>query len=219
MNTNEDINLNNFDSILNESIENEGLEAEIIKPQEFESNDNIGLVNKQDVCLSYKISDFEDDKEMDRFVKKVKSIIRNTPEYKYWVEYVKHTLNYNYCILSKESLNEVTLDVHHHPVTLETMVQATIISKMNKGQSFCSIEIAEEVLKLHFENKVGYCVLLASLHEKYHNGYLKISIDDIQGNWRLFIQEFKDFITKNELDFITELASINKSDNYIIKKD
>jgi len=140
--------------------------------------------------LSLRISHFPDEKEYTRFIKNVVSLVRHSYEYKLWTKYVKDDLGHNICALSGEVSDEVTIEIHHHPLCLFEIVEVVVNSHIIQSLEFCTADIMKEVLELHFENKVGYIPLCSTLHEKYHNGYLQIPIDKVQGNWQEFLKTY-----------------------------
>jgi len=181
-----------------------------------DSGENITLIGDVNDFkeLSMKIKDFPDEKEKKKFIGKIKGLVRKSVEYSVWRDFIKYVLNQNYCALSKESIDEVSLSVHHHPISLETIVEAIVNKHIDEQKPFTSLEIAFLVLVEHFNDNVGYIVLLDSLHEKYHNGFLKIGIDDVHGKWKKFIEKYSQYIQDDKMETIKNNASIKESQNY-----
>lgn len=160
--------------------------------------------------LSLRIDNFADDKEQIKFIKAVEKMVRFSPEYKLWVNYIVETLGQNKCEFTGESKCECPVDVHHHPICLFTIVKSLIDDKIKKHESFCTFDIARETIELHFQNKVGYVLILSSLHEKYHNGFLQIPIEFVSGDFRYILQRYE--MDREEYDRILLLCSIHKDD-------
>jgi len=179
-------------------------------------NDNLTLINNQQDFnqLSYKIFTFLDDKERDKFTKNCEKLIRNSWEYKIWIEYVRYTLNCNKCILTQEEITEVSIHIHHHPINLFTITYAVIGKFMEEQKPFSSLEIADEVMKVHFSSIVGIVALCSTMHEKFHNGCVDIDIKDVTGEWASFFNEYSKYMTSDMINGITELSKINKSTSY-----
>lgn len=133
--------------------------------------------------LDLKRSGFNSEKETSQFIRKCIGIVRQTPEYRDWTSYVKDTLGYRTCAFTNENSDELTIDIHHHPLTIFDMVTIVVNTYMNNAKEFSSLDIATDILYLHFTNKVGFIPIVTSLHEKYHNGYLMIPPKFIHGKW------------------------------------
>lgn len=154
-----------------------------------EENNHLEVENSH-FTLALNINEFIDEKERKNFVRTIKNMITRFPEYKRWREYLIDTLGFNRCAFTHESIDELTLDVHHHPICREAIINAVIDKKLENGDNFNSLSIMTEVMDLHFTNKVGFVVLIKSLHEKFHNGYLAIPMNYVQGNWQYLLENY-----------------------------
>ncbi len=147
-------------------------------------------------------------------------IVRRCQEYKLWREYILDILQINSCLITHESMDEVTIEVHHHLPSLFTLVSALVNKKLDEGEDFCTFDICCEAIELHFANKVGYVTLLKSMHEKFHNGRLTIPISIIKGNYNSFIKVYSKYLDETELEKIDSRLAINETnctwskDNY-----
>ncbi|MCK5018598.1 MAG: hypothetical protein KAS32_16175 [Candidatus Peribacteraceae bacterium] len=162
--------------------------------------------------LSLRREDIDDEKELKKFVKACEGIVRRSPEYRIWTEYVREILGYVSCALTKEQHAQTTCDIHHHPISLYTITKAIITQKIANSISFCSADIATEVLELHYELRVGFVSLISSLHEKFHKGYLQLPIELVHGDYNNFIHRFGPYLGEDELEVISSRTEI-KLDN------
>ncbi len=140
--------------------------------------------------LPLEVSSFDSDKESFKFIKNVEKLVRSSLEYREWVSYVTESLGHRECALTKENINECSLEVHHHPINLFNICNAVTTDFINKNLKFTTYAIALEVIKLHFQNKVGYMVLLSDIHEKFHNGFQNLPIDSVHGNYQYLIDNY-----------------------------
>jgi len=172
--------------------------------------------------LSLRIKTFENESEYKRFIKNVEMSIRKSIEYKLWRNYIIDVLQVNECMITHESVNEVTIDIHHHIPSLYVLVSALVNEKLEKEEEFCTFDIATKAIELHYQNRLGYVTLLKSMHEKFHNGFLKIPINLVRGNYRYFLDHYSKYLDEADLDVIGERLSINEynckwsKDNYIV---
>lgn len=170
-------------------------------------------------ALSFRISSFESVAEEKKFIKNCERLIRISVEYRYWREYIKDVLQMNSCFLTNENSEECTVEIHHHIPSLFTIVKAVTNKKISEQKEFCTFDICLEVMKLHFENKIGYVCLVKTLHEKFHNGFLEIPIDLVQGNYSIFLNEYERYLDPEDLDTIYERLKVKGNQPYFWSKD
>ncbi len=170
--------------------------------------------------LSLRISNFDSETAYKKFIRNCEMIVRRCQEYKLWREYILDILQINSCLITHESMDEVTIEVHHHLPSLFTLVSALVNKKLDEGEDFCTFDICCEAIELHFANKVGYVTLLKSMHEKFHNGRLTIPISIIKGNYNSFIKVYSKYLDETDLEKIDSRLAINETnctwskDNY-----
>jgi len=160
--------------------------------------------------LSLKIKNFENEAEYKKFIKNCENLVRKCPEYKLWRNYIVDVLQVNNCMITKESMEQVTVEIHHHMPGLYTLVSAVVNKKMDVNEEFCSFDIAHEVIQLHFQNKVGYVALLKSMHEKFHNGYLELPISIVRGDYKYFLENFSKYLDEADLETIERRLTITE---------
>ncbi len=170
--------------------------------------------------LIFETDDFASEKDYKKFVTSVKYIIRKSPEYNIWTDYIKHTLGHKYCQFTKEVDDEVTVDLHHHPYALQDIVETVISNNLVKG-TINSLNISKEVLLLHYNNEIGFILLVRTLHEKFHNGFLDIPMNLVLGNYSEFERKYS--ISQEIQNKVSRYKQIVlpvniqwKKDNYIL---
>lgn len=182
------------------------------------NEDNIFVLPDSQFNLPLRISSFPSEKDYEVFVKNVERIVRYSQEYKLWVKYITDNLGQTKCALTNETINECSLEIHHHPITLYTVVKAVLNDFMTKKLEFSTFDVATKVIELHFQNKIGFIVLLSDLHKKYHNGFLNLPIELVHGDYKYIIQNYT--IDENEYDRICSLCNIHLEDaKQLWKKD
>lgn len=170
--------------------------------------------------LSLRINNFENEGDYKKFLRNCELMLRKSLEYKLWRNYIVDVLQINQCMLTHEVLGEVTVDIHHHIPDLYTLITALINECLEKGEEFCTFDICQKAIILHFQNKVGYVALISSLHEKFHNGHLDIPIEFVKGDYMFFVNNYSKYLEDGEKDVIqkrivTTTTNCNWSkDNY-----
>jgi len=172
--------------------------------------------------LSLRIRNFENETDYKKFIRNCEKIVRGSLEYSLWRNYIIDILGMNSCEITQEKLEEVNIEIHHHVPSLFILMSALVNKKLDKEEDFCTFDIAQEAIELHFMNKIGYLTILKSLHEKFHNGFLSIPIHLVKGDYQYFVREFSKFLDEDDLDTINQRLSINEGncswsrDNYLV---
>jgi len=162
--------------------------------------------------LSLRISNFESESDYKKFIKNCERLIRSSLEYKLWKNYIIDVLQINQCMITHEKIDEVSIEVHHHVPSLYVLVCALVNKRISNNEKFCTFDIAEEAITLHFQNKIGYVTLLTSMHEKFHNGRLGVPISLIKGDYRYFINNFSKYLDAEDLEKLEERLVITETD-------
>ena len=179
----------------------------------IESNEeNLELYsNEYPFKLSLRIKNFNDDAEYKKFIKSVERLIRSSTEYKEWKGYIIDALGIDSCMITNETMDEVTVEVHHHIPSLYDIVCAVVNEHIDKDKEFCSFDISTKIIELHFQNKIGYVTLIKSMHEKFHNGYLRIPINIVKGDYKYILKKYMKYFDDETVDRLNFKLAINKS--------
>ena len=74
--------------------------------------------------------------------------------------------------------------------------------------------IAREVMYNHYTLKVGLIPLSETVHELVHNQYLFIPNDVVFGNWKAFIETYKDYIPLETISNIEKSEKMSQEYDY-----
>lgn len=133
------------------------------------------------------LDDFLTDKDANAFKKSVERLVRTSPEYKRWIEFVHGVLGIQYkCYQTGETNNACSIELHHHPFTLYDIVSIVL----ENTEVISSFSVASEVMALHYKNLVGFVPLCSTSHEKYHNRAICIPMEVVEGRWDVFITKY-----------------------------
>lgn len=206
----EDSNLElDIDSKLNDLFN----EAENVKSEvnliQYNENTNKLQSEVTEYVLKLKRSDIEDDKALNKFIKKCEIMIRNCPEYNDWTEYIRDVMNMTRCMITGEWHENAKSDIHHHPITLYVAVKAVILKNIQTNKEFSSIDIIEEVMDLHYKMQIPFIVLLKSIHELYHSGNLLLPVELCQGDLNYFVKTYGSYMEEDDLGPILDKLKIN----------
>ena len=114
-------------------------------------------------------------------------------------------------MITNEKIDEVSIEVHHHLPSLYILVKALVNKRIAQQQEFCSFDIATEAIEKHFANQVGFVMLVKTLHEKFHNGFLTIPKEFIKGDFMKFVSEYSEYLDETDLETIDMRLAANES--------
>lgn len=174
------------------------------------NEDNVFKIPEAQLELPLRIKTFPSSKEYEQFIKSVEKLVRISQEYRLWINYIVEHLGHSTCMFTKETINECPVQVHHHPVTLYTVTKGVVNQLLTKEIEFSSFDVATKVIELHFQNKVGYVVMLSDLHAKYHSGFLNVPIEFVNGDYKYILQNYS--IDETEYERICKLCNVHVED-------
>ena len=167
-----------------------------------------------------------DEIEMNKYIKYIEKIIRGSYEYKQYVFILINEFDISKCKFFKNigmELDGVNIEFHHYPFTLYDIVNIVIndkLEKLNNDFDKYSREIinpyfiADEVLQLHYKNKIGLVPLTLTVHQLVHNGNIFIPLTDeyVFGNYKSFINSY----SLNKSDYVSKMEILEKITKEIV---
>jgi len=149
----------------------------------------------------------------------IERLIRASREYKGWVYWkrTKHTQ-----IVCKEldinimDFEGVHIEQDHFPITLYDIVLVVglkMLSTLPEDETLTVFDIASVVVQEHLaeENYIGTVSLTTTSHQLRHNGIHSLKLEDINGNYRGFLDKYRNYIptaVQERIDF--NLATLDK---------
>ena len=137
-------------------------------------------------------------KDKVKFIKRCERTIRSSMEYRDYISYLKEYVDMNHCAffnnVENGNGNRVHIEIHHEPFTLYDITNVVLNRFLKDGIPLNELYIADEVMKLHYENMVGLIPLSKSLHQMVHfSDNIVIPFNLIYGNYRKFMDEYADY--------------------------
>jgi hypothetical protein len=169
--------------------------------------------------------EFLTDKDEYRFLRDVERMVRTSPEYKRWIRFVHGALGTNYiCYLTGISSEECNIELHHHPISLFNYIKIAI----SNMEDYTTYSVAEKVMSWHFQNKIGFVPLSKTSHEMYHNKFLRIPIEIVEGDYESLLSEYdvipEEILSQIEacktvtLDSVPETWAVKETQYNVISK-
>ena len=155
------------------------------------------LKMKMPPIMEYWVS-LQNNKERNKYIDRIEKIIRSSLEYKDYINFLKENVGLNSCIFFNHissGKKHVSVDMHHEPFTLYDYVNVVLKKYEEEGIPLDDLDIADEVMRLHYENAVGLVPLTKTAHEMVHNSdKLQVPITMCYGSYSNFLNEYADYI-------------------------
>lgn len=165
-------------------------------------------------------------KDRVKFVKRVESICRGSFEYKEFVGYLVDNIGMNFCSafnnISKDTIKKIGIEIHHEPFTLFDIVNIVVEKWLQLEKPLDPIGISEEVMRLHYEGKIGLIPLSLTVHELVHAGRVFIPLQSLDNGFMKFFEEYKQYIPEQIRDILKIKINLSKKfvmeDNAVLKR-
>lgn len=154
------------------------------------------------------------EKAKNRFIKRVEKIVRSSLEYKDYIQFLKENMDMKRCVFFQKVCQEettgrkrISIEIHHEPFTLYEYVDMAIGKWLYEGREVNDLLIADEVLRLHYENKVGLVPLSKTIHQIIHSSEknqthkLFVPLYMVYGNYQEWLEEYS---CADGIDFLYE---------------
>jgi hypothetical protein len=176
----------------------------------------VGNISEKEALIMFE----EDiDKKLYMYLKRM---CRNSFEYKEYIRHFKEVLKYTRCKVFNIDITEVpvSLEIHHTPFSLETIVVA-VTAKMfeERGVPLDPKDIAEEVMRLHYDGKIGLIPLTSTIHEAVHSNAVHIKSSDIYGNYQAFFEEYEEYLSEDAIQHYNNVISLTDEEIDLYNKE
>lgn len=162
-------------------------------------------------ATTFYFEDFYDEKACKNFIKATERLIRQSKEYSSYIELVRsnlHELNRDN-LLSNITSADAKMEFHHYPFSLYDVVEIVMSKMVIDGVKFTSFSLAKQVLDLHYKHEIGLVPLTKTTHELAHSGSIFISKDQVFGDYKKFMEEYKDGISQELLQTVYEMEILS----------
>jgi hypothetical protein len=185
------------------------------------SSKDIGEVKDETVKINFFVkpdmkneSWKEDEKSLDKLIKTIERFVRGSVEYREYVTFLKEEIDMNQCaFFPKLTREDVGIEIHHSPLTLYD-ITSIIFNYMQINEVEPTVfDIADEVMKVHYEGLIGLIPLTNTVHELVHNGDVFIPVDKVYGNVKEFYNRYKDGFTTDHKELLKENIRVTKQLN------
>lgn len=150
-----------------------------------------------------------------KFILEVEKIVRQSREYRKYIQMIKKNLNWNRCAalrgIATGNGKKYTIEIHHEPFTLFDITHTVLTKFEDLDKPIDMFDIAYEVLKLHYDGKVGLVPLTVTQHQLVGKGKIFIPLQYIKGDWATFYDEYEQHIpekTKAHVEIKANMSEV-----------
>ena len=152
-------------------------------------------------------------RDREKYIKTVEQVIRRSAPYRRYTTFLKKNMDMDRCTVLKnirrDSNKHYSIEIHHEPFTLFDIVETVINKRLAEGQTIKSLDVADEVMQLHYDGKVGLVPLTTTMHELVHNGRIFIPLQLIYQDYKGFFEDYELYLnetTKDKIDTKVNLS-------------
>lgn len=156
---------------------------------------------------------FRSPKDRKKYIMSCEAVIRKSSEYKEYIKFLKQKMNMSKCAvlrgLDNTNGKHYTIEIHHEPFTLFDIVETVLAKRETYGESLGILNIADEVMELHYSGEVGLIPLSKTVHELVHHDRIFIPLQFIYHDYANFYKQYQPHINPSVKDKIE--AKVNLS--------
>lgn len=140
-------------------------------------------------------------RDREKYIKTCENVIRKSMEYKDYIKFLRENMDMDECIilsnLKSENGKKYHIEIHHEPFTLFDIVETVITKRLENGESINALNVADEVMDLHYSGVVGLVPLTITMHELVHKGRIFIPLQFIYHRYNEFFAEYEDYMNES----------------------
>nr|DAS84347.1 MAG TPA: hypothetical protein [Caudoviricetes sp.] len=159
----------------------------------------------------YDLNDWNlaDQKDFKKFLSELEKSVRGSFEYQQYIQYLRNSFNMNSCAFYRNVSNvpnpKIKIHVHHDPITLYDICTIVFRKRQTLGEPIDEESIAKEVMWNHYNGFVGLIPLSETAHELVHANYLFVPCTHVFGDYKEFVNMYKQFFTLDQLDLLKDI--------------
>lgn len=155
---------------------------------------------------------FKNNKERYKYCTMIKNMVRATPEYREYIAFLKKYMHMDKCEVWTNLQTEnkkYRIELHHTPFTLMEIVNVVVTKRQELGETLNPYLVTEEVLELHYDDKVGLINLCITAHELAEKDRIFIPLQRVYQNYVAFVEEYEEFMDstlKQKIELIIQMS-------------
>ena len=194
------------------------------KTHHYDTSEKITRVHLDAPIVIPRLPVITNDRQRVKLIKTIETYVRSSLEYKDLIKYLKDYIDMNQCEFFQNfdgSQKPGLIQIHHEPFDLFSITQI-VMNRQEKELGYINeLQVAEEVMRLHYEGKVGLVPLSTTVHQLYHRGDIFIPLQYVDRGFLAFYHEYKAYMTEY-IEMLNRLVNMSSkyeaSSNNILQK-
>ena len=180
-----------------------------LNPIEYQLNDYTVITFDSFPEYDKQDYDLEVPKEFNRYILDIKADVRKSIEYSRMMNFLKNNLDMNRCSflanIAGGNRSKIKIEIHHDPFTIEDIIRIVYAKRASYLEPLDVEQVAKEVGYLHYRLMVGLIPLSTTVHELVGNNYLFVPTTHVMGNYKEFVERYRDFIDPETMAILQRL--------------
>lgn len=184
------------------------------KTHHYDTSEKITKVHLDAPIVIPRLPVVTNDKQKTKLIKSIETYIRSSLEYKDLIKYLKDYIDMNQCEFFQNfdgSQKPGLIQIHHEPFDLFSITQIVMNRQETELGYINELQVAEEVMRLHYRGLVGLIPLSVTAHELVHDGKLIVPLNCVYGKFVQFVKEYYDYIDDVYLVMLNEKIEQTKN--------
>lgn len=163
-------------------------------------DDNVEIIGKsQRYSLTMYLDKNTDSKTFAKFIRRVEKLVRSNPDYKMYLDFLRDERGLDKCAyFPNVTSHRAEIQLHHVLSNLYTICVTVANRLMSTGNKVSSFILADEVIKLHLEDKIALVPLSTTVHELVHLNQIRIPKSQIYGHYALYYEQHEPYMDDYE---------------------
>ena len=184
------------------------------KTYHYDTSEKITRIHLDAPIVIPRLPVITNDRQRVKLIKTIETYVRSSLEYKDLIKYLKDYIDMNQCEFFQNfdgSQKPGLIQIHHEPFDLFSITQI-VMNRQEKELGYINeLQVAEEVMRLHYRGLVGLIPLSVTAHELVHDGKLIVPLNCVYGKFVQFVKEYYDYIDDVLLVMLNEKIEQTKN--------
>ena len=184
------------------------------KTHHYDTSEKITRVHLDAPIVIPRLPVITNDRQRVKLIETIETYVRSSLEYKDLIKYLKDYIDMNQCEFFQNfdgSQKPGLIQIHHEPFDLFSITQI-VMNRQEKELGYINeLQVAEEVMRLHYRGLVGLIPLSVTAHELVHDGKLIVPLNCVYGKFVQFVKEYYDYIDDVLLVMLNEKIEQTKN--------
>ena len=184
------------------------------KTHHYDTSEKITRVHLDAPIVIPRLPVITNDRQRVKLIKTIETYVRSSLEYKDLIKYLKDYIDMNQCEFFQNfdgSQKPGLIQIHHEPFDLFSITQI-VMNRQEKELGYINeLQVAEEVMRLHYRGLVGLIPLSVTAHELVHDGKLIVPLNCVYGKFVQFVKEYYDYVDDVLLVMLNEKIEQTKN--------